>query len=402
MRPTARWSFASAVILLLALGLWARADDWEYTATSYGSIPQGTGALHELLGELSLSRGRSFGEGAALPRDATVWWIAPGGLCAGVEDGDLSEADSGIWHSLGWMQAGGTAVVFLPDVPLPCLSEIEVAGRALPQRPVDVEALAESPDDEPAGPGAGAEDGVGPEGAVVLAGPLHPERRSLGAVPLRFFADAAGLEVLAHDEHGRALLVSATLGEGRLVLAATAAPLRNAWLDHADAALFAVDLALSLGPPLLDEREHGLLPSPHPIPYLLGSAALPAFAGAALLAGVALWWGRALLPPTLEPDVPPAPTLEAFVSSVAALYAGTRDHTALLRSYQEFAVSQLRRVFRLPPDVPEGRVCERALAARALSEDALRPLLDRRPCRGASELARKTRSIDALLARVAG
>lgn len=395
MTPAARWSVAAALILLLGVGVLTRGDDWEVTATSYGSIPSGYGALLELLTELGLSRGRSFVEGPGLPDAATVWWIAPGRLCSGVESGDLSEADSGLWRSLDWIEAGGTAVVFLPGTGLPCFSDIEVAGRALPLRSID-RPVADA--DRDAGDGDAA---PAPEEATIVSGPVDPEARSLGAIPLRFFESHDGFDTLVQDEAGRPLVVAAPLGAGRLVLAATAAPLRNQWLDHGDAAPFAADLAVALGPPFIDEREHGLLPTPDPFRHLLTSAAAPAFAGAALLAAVALWWGRALLPPTIEPDAPPPPSLEAFVSSTAVLYAATRDHGAVLRSYQEFALSQIRRAFLMPADVPARRVCERVLASRDLTDADVEPLVASTECRRASELHDRVARLDDLLARVA-
>jgi len=398
--PGARWSVAAALILLIGVGVLTRGGDWETTTTSYGSIPSGYGALLELLTDLGLSRGRSFVEGRGLPDAATVWWIAPGRLCSGVESGDLSEADSGLWRSLDWIEAGGTAVVFLPGTGLPCLSDVEVAGRALPLRPID-RPVGDAQRD--AGDGGAAPAPADPEReqATIVAGPVDPEARSLGSIPLRFFETHEGFDTLVHDEAGRPLVVAAPLGAGRLVLAASAAPLRNQWLDHGDAAPFAVDLAVALGPPFIDEREHGLLPTPDPFRHLLGSAAAPAFAGAALLAAVALWWGRALLPPTLEPDAPPPPSLEAFVSSTAILYAATRDHGAVLRSYQEFALSQIRRAFLLPADVPARRVCDRLLASRDLTDADVEPLVAPTECRRASELHERVARIDDLLARVA-
>ena len=182
---------------------------------------------------------------------------------------------------------------------------------------------------------------------------------------------------------------------------ASAAPLRNRWLDQADAAPFAVDLALAFGQPLLDEREHGLLPAPSPIPYLLQSVAFPAFALAVLLACVALWRGRAELPPTLEPDTAEPPTLEVFVDSIATLYASTRDHAEVLRCYQEFALSQLRRLFHLPPDTTAQRACDRLRSSRGLSSDDVATLLESPACRKRSELLIAVGRLDAILATAA-
>ena len=55
-----------------------------------------------------------------------------------------------------------------------------------------------------------------------------------------------------------------------------------------------VDLASHDGVDLLDEFSHGMHRERHPIFYLARSAALPAFAGLALLGLLALWRGSSL------------------------------------------------------------------------------------------------------------
>ena len=397
MKPAARWAIAVGIFVVLGGALLTGGDDWEQTRTSYGAIPPGFGALYQLLEELELSRGRSFSEGLGLPAAATVWWIAPRGLCKGVLDGDLSDAESGIWHSMDWVERGGTAVIFLPALPLPCLEDIEIAGMPLPVRMSDPDVIEYPLDEEDEVLEEQAEEWV--RGAH---GPLHPRPRSLGEIPLNSFEWSEGFETLASTASGRALVVSRSLGEGRLVFVAISAPLSNEWLDHHEASLFAVDLVLALGTPFLDEREHGLLPSPSAIPYLLGSLALPAFGGAALLALLVLWWGRAQLPPRLETEDARPPSLEAFIASIARLYASTRDYDEVLRCYREFALSQLRRAFLLPPDVSTRIVCDRVLASRDLSPEDLQPLLESPPVGHMATLLSEAARIDSVVAEVTG
>jgi hypothetical protein len=386
VKPGARWAIAIGLIVAMGVSLVVGGNEWETTTTSYGSIPAGYGATYQLLTELSLSRGRSFAEASGLADGATVWWIAPHELCDGAEAGDLEGATSGIWHSLDWIESGGTAVVFLPDRVQPCLEEIELAGLPLlPLRSSELDLK-----DEPEA-----------SAVRVVSGSIHPEPRGLGEIPLQFFEWREGFDVLSEDPQGRPFVVSRSLGAGRLVLVATAQPLTNQWLDHWDASLFVVDLARALGPPLIDEREHGLLPAPSAIPYLLESSALPALAGTLLLALLAVWWGRATPASGIEQDVAPPPSLEGFVASIATLYAGTRDHQEALRAYQEFALSQLRRAYRLAPDASTESVCERALASKDLADADLAPLREPAPIKGSAALLAEVARIDALVAKLA-
>ena len=91
----------------------------------------------------------------------------------------------------------------------------------------------------------------------------------------------------------RPFALSRALGAGRLVVFAEGRFLENQWLDRGDAAPLAVDLALALGPPIFDERSHGLVPSRSTLGYLARSPALLCFAGLALLALGFAWYGAA-------------------------------------------------------------------------------------------------------------
>jgi hypothetical protein len=195
--------------------------------------------------------------------------------------------------------------------------------------------------------------------------------------------------------------VSRAFGKGRLVLVASAQPLRNATLDQDDAAPLVVDLALAFGKPRIDEREHGLLPRPSPLVFLAGSTAAPSFLGILVVGFVLVWRGRSTPPFVLEPDQPAPPTLDDYVSSVANLYRRTRDHAEVLRSYQEFALSQLRRSLRIAPDAPRGLLERRLRQIGELSDDDLGLLFGEPVCRNRSQLMDATSRIDALLQRTA-
>jgi len=397
MSPRARWSLAAAVILLTALGALLHGDRLELTQTTFGNAPPGFGALYELLGELELSAGRSHVRAEALPVDATVWWIAPNGLCDDVEDDALESGRSGVWRSLDWLRKGGTGVLWLPEQGLPCLASAALAGLGMPTRAIDVAEPAKGLED---GDEQADQEAEGPP-LHVLSGPVTRAERNFGETPLRFFDSASGWDVLASARDGAPFALARRLGGGRLVLLADTAPLRNRWLDHEDAAPFALDIAMALGAARFDEREHGILPTPNPLLYLAGSTALPVFVGALTAALLLIWYGRALPQRTLSPAEAEPPTLAAFVDSLSTLYAGTRDHDRVLERYREFTVSQLRRVLRLQPDAPFREVRDRLVISRGVAPERLAPLTEPEPCAGRQSLEEHVARLDALVREVA-
>jgi hypothetical protein len=400
MSQTVRWTLVAALFVAILVGILNRGDSWELTPTSHGIIPPGHGAAYEMLRQLGFGEGRSYESEAGLPEAGTVWWIEPAGLCRGAEDEPLEEGDSGVWRATEWIQRGGTAVVFLPDRRLPCLDDRLLLGGPLPTRDIDIDDEDAFWEEAQEGEGENEYEAEERSSATALVGSALRQSRSLEGVPLHFFRDTAGYEVLVADASQGPFVVSREIGAGRLVLAASALPLRNRWLRTADAAPFVVDLALALGSPRVDEREHGLLPRPSPIRFLLTSAALPSIAGVTLLGMLLVWRARSDPPLLLEPDLPAPPTLDTYIGSVAGLYRSTRDHGEVLRSYQEFALSQLRRLQRLPPDASLDQIQTRLLTSRGLSAADLGVVLDSPACSKRSELLAATARIDALLERV--
>lgn len=397
MSSRARWSLAAAVILLTALGTLLRADRLDLSSTTFGYTPNGFGALYELLGELGFSAGRSYARAEALPADATLWWIAPDGLCEGVEGNALESGRSGVWRSLDWLRGGGTGVLWLPERRLPCLVSAALAGLRMPTRAIDVAEPEESSEKRKERADREAEEA--PE--HVLSGSITRARRGFGEVPLLFFGSASGWDVLASARDGAPFALARAVGDGRLVLLASPAPLRNRWLDHADAAPFALDIALEQGPVRFDEREHGIVPTANPAVYLARSTALLVFVGALAVALCLVWHGRALPQRTLWPAAAQPPTLAAFVDSLSTLYAGTRDHDRVLERYREFTVSQLRRVLRLQPDAPLREVRARLVASRGIAPERLALLSERAPCTGKQTLEQQVARLDALVREVA-
>ena len=174
--------------------------------------------------------------------------------------------------------------------------------------------------------------------------------------------------------------------------------LENQGLDRGDAAPLAVDLALALGPPIFDERSHGLVPSRSTLGYLARSPALLCFAGLALLALGFAWYGAAEPPRVVaEPD-PGAPTLESYVQSLAGFYAATGDHARVLERYRELTARRLRRHFGLREDAP---LAERLGRRRGLSPAGLARLASDAPVASAAELARAAALLDRLVEEAA-
>jgi hypothetical protein len=128
---------------------------------------------------------------------------------------------------------------------------------------------------------------------------------------------------------------------------------------------------------------------------------MPAFGGVVLLGALLIWRARAESPPRLEPDQPEPPTLDAYIGSVANLYRGTRDHIEVLRAYQEFALSQLRRSLRLPPAASREQLENRLRLSGGVTSEDLETLLNEPACSKRSELLRATSQIDQILERSA-
>src|SRR5204863_70103 len=82
------------------------------------------------------------------------------------------------------------------------------------------------------------------------------------------------------------------------------------------------------------------------------------------------WQGNLVPPRALPGPGTDTPGLDAFVDSLAALYAGTRDHARVLERYRELAAARLRRHFGMPPETPVGVLAERLARDRRLAPRA--------------------------------
>jgi hypothetical protein len=447
----ARRSALAALLVLTVLGLLWPSERTTLEANSFGTVPSGQRALFELLTELGLPVARSYDPPDALGPEAVVWWIEPRGLCEGEADaaGQGSGAEpQPAWDPRPWLQAGGTAVVFLPARPSLSLgdarprlvedSRCERLGPfALPPR--DEIAAREAQTGEPgadtAGAGvAGEPESEEPEGrlrdwldgelgedsspvhAQILEGGRLRRPRSLNGPRLRRFRSAGDFEVgawliQAPDPHSpgaggptgvpsrEPFVLERAVGAGRLVVVADGSILSNRWLDREDAAPLALDLVRGFGVPALDEREHGLRREQRPLVYLAGSPALGVFAGLALLGLLALWRGAALPRRAIVEVDPSAPELERFVDSLASLYARSRDYARVAQRYRGLSLARVRRHFGLAPEISDA-----ALLARLRGEGRLAPAdlaaFDPEamvPVRSAADLRAAARRLDSLV-----
>jgi len=448
--------------------------------TSFDTAPRGHAALFELLQRFHATPGRWL-SGVSMPSvDDTVWWIAPDGIC----DPPLAQSDEELEREppqivfrdrvQPWIEAGGTAVVWLSHPPLQRESLDELDPGPVETREVVFDRLAEPRAAEGAAdPEAGGDSDprseTGEEGSLRqdwrdgleqtereirqgkpsrcpgiagfplpvrrLAGldggelPIDADRaatafsvgrwvasradfdydraRTLPGSTLAFFerdAEASiGWQPLwVEADDFTAFALARSLGAGRLVVVADARVLSNDRLAHVDAAPFVFDQVEQWGMPWIDEHSHGVVPESGTLRYLARSPAWAACVGLLALGGLVIWRGHAWPKRCVDEVDPDAPTLEAFVESVASLYARTRDHARVFERYRALSLERVRRAIGLSPGTaPEivlASLRARAQSRPALRERGLRDLLTREVrIENAAELERASDRLDELV-----
>jgi hypothetical protein len=390
---------------LVILGLWHSNDARDLSPTSFGFVPGGQRGLYDFLAALGLPVARSYSLPRELPAEATVWWIEPERPC---EESKANEQPPTAENrrmpevalegpGLGeWIAAGGTAAVFLPPDSGICADGAKLAGLALPARSSDSTTPSGKPDAE----------GPRPHSLVTVDGQLVAHPRKLELEGAYGFQDLAGdgsargkephWEVWARID-GHPFVLRQRLGRGQLVVISDARFVWNSGLDRADAAPLVADLVRTFGVPWIDERAHGLVTSTSALAYLSASPAAP-FLGGIVLVALAYVWFHAAMPVrrALEID-PTAPNLDAFVDSVAAFYAHTRDYTRVFERFRELTSRRLRRHFRLPPETPEVELVERLRRRFASPPKALDLFTKGASVRSARELEAAVQQIDRMV-----
>ena len=287
--------------------------------TTFDTAPRGHAGVFALLDRFDSTRGRWL-SGLTMPSvDETIWWITPGGACERrTKDDAVDPGKEGSAARLSpfeitvrpWIEAGGTAVVWLSHPPLDDSDTPpeEAAGEPLPtQEPEETDALAlrkdweeglararkDVRDGEPlrcraiAGHSlpprrmAGLEGGAPPvEGRyspVVFSIGRATERREdfdydatrvLPGPTLAFFdpddPSVAAIEgwrpLWVEADDLTPLALERDVGRGRLVVIADARVLSNGRLARVDSAPFVFDWVRDYGPPWIDEHAHGIVP----------------------------------------------------------------------------------------------------------------------------------------------
>jgi hypothetical protein len=395
MSRATRSAIAAAILLMIVGMLWPDGSE-RLTPTSFGTYPHGHRAVFDLLMELGFPVRRNFDPPDRIAAGSAVWWIAPDSLC-------VREEETALWEITGLLEEGGTAVVF-PPRDCPRLGSLEIPAR--------------SDTGDADGAGEGEEEEVEEEKSdrdlldrwlagdftlteiptelQQLAGEPGPGLRELDAPPLIRFLETRDFEVRARLD-GAPFILEKQVGAGTLVLVADATFLTNGFLDRADAAPLVADLASHYGVSLLDEFSHGMHQQRRPILYLARSSALPVFVGLAALGLLALWRGSSLPRRSVDELDLPAPALDRFVSSLASLYARSRDKGRVAERYRELTLARLRRHFGLPTETPARIIVERLRRDRRLSPTLLGVLTEPETPSGEAALRAQASRLDALV-----
>ena len=429
--------------------------------TTFDTAPRGHAGVFALLDRFDSTRGRWL-SGLTMPSvDETIWWITPGGACERrTKDDAVDPGKEGSAARLSpfeitvrpWIEAGGTAVVWLSHPPLDDSDTPpeEAAGEPLPtEEPEETDALALRKDWEeglararkdvregeplrcraiaghslPPRRMAGLEGGAPPvEGRyspVVFSIGRATERREdfdydatrvLPGPTLAFFdpddpsvAAIGGWRPLwVEADDLTPLALERDVGRGRLVVIADARVLSNGRLARVDSAPFVFDWVRDYGPPWIDEHAHGVVPEAGTFRYLAGSPAWAAGFGLLVLGALVVWRGNAWPKRVVSEFDPEAPTLAAFVDSVARLYSGTRDHARVFERYRAVCLDRIRRALGLSPGTAV-EIIVASLRTRAknwpeLRDTGLGHLLTKRlPIPGADDLTRNAARLDDLV-----
>ena len=427
-------AFAVVLAVSFAIQVSRPVDLSDRPETTFDTAPRGHAGVFALLDRFEETRGRWL-SGLTMPAtDETIWWIAPGGTCERTVKDDPANPESDGQPTLRspfeisvrpWVEAGGTAVVWLSRPPMEGLDvqgenarELEAVDEGEQEQPqhdaqwtldseeADAaalraeweESLAEARDSIHEGePGrcraiagfalpsrrlAGLEGGAPPVDGrytpIVFSIGRATERREdfdydstrvLPGPTLAFFsqenastdvsADTGGDTIDDRMEGWRPLWVESDdhtplalerrIGEGRLVVIADARILSNGRLARMDSAPFVFDWVRDYGSPWIDEHAHGVVPEAGTFRYLARSPAWATGLGLLVLGVLVVWRGNAWPTRVVQEFDPDAPTLAAYVDSVARLYSGTRDHARVFERYRAVCLDRIRRALGLAP-----------------------------------------------------
>jgi hypothetical protein len=324
-RALVRRLWAPLFVLLLVSGvvssLLRSEQPLVQTRTSYGGISAAWGAAFDLLQELSLAPQRTREALAARDLARPQWIVEPAWQAR-----ELPRQLEAIEQ---FVRRGGTVVLVGGEGDV-----LEGLGFGAGLR---VRAASEAP-------AAAATRPVHADEPLLMQGRWLRSRRRVALRSL-FAADAVRADEVRASGPAGVLALERTLGAGKLVVLSDGAFFSNQHLDEHDNAALLVDLALALGPPVFDERCHGLFPERSPWRALgAGFVALVALSFATLTLG-ALLYARRWPVRRARPLAPEPPSLELFVGSLAGLYRarGQREPAAVFRAYRAGLLRRLGR-----------------------------------------------------------
>ena len=361
MRRRLAWAAVAAFIALITAAMLVESPGTMIEPSTHGTGRNGYRALFDTLQRLGFTVARRTV--IDVPPDATVWWLETD-LCR-------ERDDPSAWPGMELAERGGTAVALLPEL---------TRRRCHLGRGVTLRTRSHA-SDTAGGAIAQAERRLDPSGHVV---------QIVKALP--------GWRPVLHAGDG-VLVLERPWGRGRLVVLGDASLFANGELDRGDHAVLAVDLVHAYGAPVFDEMAT-LRHTRGAVSHLASSSAAPVFVGLAIVALLLAWHGTLVPPRRLPALADPTPRLDAFVESIATLYARTRDHGRVLDRYREAITAALRRHFAMAPDRPVAEVIARAGRECPAHTEALALLETGRTVGDAAALRTATTTLDQLLEEV--
>lgn len=401
-------------------------DQSDRPETTFDTAPRGHAGVFALLDRFDATRGRWLSALTMPSVDETIWWIAPDGACETGTKSNSSESEAEIEATprtafeivaLPWIEAGGTAVVWLSYPPLeapgstlePVLppesseetdvenvradweeSLVKAREEMLEGLPLRCSAIAgfELPPRRLAGLEGGKLPADREYAPAVFSIGRAVERhenfdydatRVLPGPTLAFFERADPLvaatdgwqPIWVESDDSTPLALERRVAKGRLVVIADARILSNGRLARVDSAPFVFDWVEEYGTPWIDEHAHGVVPESGTIRYLASSPAWAAGLGFLLVGVLVVWKGHAWPTRVVSEYDPDAPTLAAFVDSVARLYSGTRDHARVFERYRALCLDRIRRALGLAAGT-SAEIMLASLRARAKNWPELR------------------------------
>jgi Domain of unknown function (DUF4350) len=350
-------ALAGAMLLAMNIWLWPNYS-LQVSPTSFGVYSDGYKAAYLLLSELGLPVSRSYLAPRKIPV-SRIWFVSPFFL-----DPNDPAGDAGAKEVLEWVRSGATAVVF---------GDHQSDWKRL-----------------------GIERTTLPSGdTATISGDWTREPRAIMLPGLLHFAGA--------DDHARVRLrsgkapfaIELQMGAGRLIAVADDRFFRNADLPEGDGSVLLVDLARALGPPVFDERCHGLAAPVSIFAAIAYSRAiLPLMMG---LAAALLWaseqrsWPPRTLPPPADRV---APSIAAFVESLGTLYSRAPDPQAAFSAYRAGFLRRLRRQISPQSELPERLLIERIARDHSIPEETRRWLTAGALPKSESELVSAVRAIE--------